>query len=124
LILDDSNFEELLSLSQEYQADWLYERIETGLLDCLYFHDTGDIIKGWLLSDQYNLKRLKRRLQCINSKEVNLEDLVIESDFYRLQTTTKYVLVRKVLANNLGDDSESFLRFLDQFFNIENTWVK
>jgi len=46
-ILADSNLDELLSLSEEYQTDWLTERIENHLLCTLNFQNTGDIIEAW-----------------------------------------------------------------------------
>jgi len=122
--LDDSDYEELLSLSQEYQTDWLKERIETDLLDIFDFKETDDIVEGWLLSNQYNLKRLRGKLQNINFKQVNrMEELITHEKFYRLQTTTKYLLARKILAKHLWVGGVSFFGLLDKFFNIENAWV-
>lgn len=105
-----------MSLSEEYQTDWLTERIENYLLHTS-FQDTEAIIEGWLLADKYDLKRLKRKLRNIDLKRI--EEMIKHRNFDHLQTAKKYFLVRKVLHKHLID-GDSILRFFDNFSNIDN----
>jgi len=67
------------------------------------------------------LKRLKSKLQQINWKqEEQIEEIVIDNKFDRLQTKRKYLIVRQVLVKHLGVDGDSILPFFDYYFNIEN----
>lgn len=92
LLLDSSQYHQLLQLSEEFQTVWLTEQIETHLLGLSSSAIVSLGIKIIVLADKFGLQKLREQLL---TKHLSMTILFTEkSDFENLSNATKYAIIQ------------------------------
>ena len=106
MIGERTNFDEVLSLSQQYQVEWLIKKIESFIVKTFDIKNERKIVSGLLLADQYDLPLLKLKLDEISySTSYHLVGRVLTyPGFEDLSPNSKRNILFKIVRNLLKDE--------------------
>ena len=94
-------------MSQEYQVDWLIQRIEAHLLRNIRVFDPSDLIEALRLIDQFELPNLTEKIDELDMLAVNnFKDIFHLDEFYMLSPKLRYFVVNNILQRLLQGESE------------------
>ena len=119
ILLDQTNFKELIPLCHEYQIKWLAKEIEEYLAKNL---DALDHVAGLLLAEQYNLEKYKENLISVGQlKDMRNSN---EEKFQHLSNHIKYRLIKKSYIKmrpykTNPKEQDLIIQYLDSFFDTE-----
>lgn len=130
LTLEETNFLELLALTDEYQVNWLSDHFEDFLVntvsqDRLFMCSRN--IQSLQLADRFNLRTLRSKLLSFKSYE-SFKELQKIQGFQDLQPSTMYEIAKiriKTQLENKSDECNAIIKQLDEiFYNSEKTpWI-
>lgn len=129
LILEETNFLELLSLTHEFQVNWLTNHFEEFLVntvsqDRLYLCSRN--IRSLQLADRFNLKTLRKKLLSFKSYE-SFKELQKMEGFDHMNHSTMYELAKiriRTQLENKADECNAIIKQLDEiFYDIESPCI-
>lgn len=109
LVLAQTKFDELLTLCQEYQVNWLTKKIE----NCLFNRPDINVVERLLLAEKFDLKKLKRMLI---EQLCDIKTLEGDERFMRLPRSIIYKLERQYVIYRVGTAQPGLIAFLDHLF--------
>ena len=98
----------MLSLSQQYQVEWLTKKIESFIVKTFDIKNERKIVPGLFLADQYDLPLLKLKLDEISYADIDfIEEVLTYPGFERLSANSKRDILFKIVRDLLKDKDPS-----------------